>query len=268
MAGLQLCGKQSEKPYFIKTIKKNVYSLEEINYFLYNHLNQVYRDFFEEPLFEYIEKELERKDIASRLRSMDESEATTKDFITFLLTASKYYSHHELEHIANIVANIDNMTNAERQKMEADSLYRNKRYASALQIYNRILESREKDGLDNHFYGRIAYAIGTIYARLFMSKNANTYFDHAYRLDPSPKYSKACVYMSVLNNDDEELLNTIITYKITDEQLSAIRAAIHASRNEIENSDSLAEFINDFKTNGQYDRIIDDWKKEYYTMQS
>ena len=74
--------------------------------------------------------------------------------------------------------------------------------------------------------------------------------------------------MSVLNNDDEELLDAIIRFKITDEQLNVIRAAVKSARSEIENSDSLKEFMRRF-TNGVYSKdIIENWKKMYYTMQS
>lgn len=268
MAGLQLCGKQSENPFYIKSLKKNIYSLEELNYFIFNHINQVYREFFDEELFTYIEKELERKDIAEKMRAMVENKASTKDLIAFLLKASRYYSLHELESISNWVSNIDSMTQAERQKMEADSLYKEKRYASALQIYTSILQNQEKDNMGRHFYGRIAYSIGTIYARLFMSKNANNYFSYAYELSPDPTYAKACVYMSVLNNDDEELLDAIIQYKIPDEQLSAIRAAVKSACNEIENSDELKYFAEHYTKTEQYKEVIENWKEMYYTMQS
>lgn len=268
MAGLQLCGKQSANPFYIKSLKKNVYSLEEINYFIYNHINQVYRDFFNEELFSYIEKELDRKDIAEKLRHMEENNATTRDMVAFLLKVTNYYSMHELESISNWVSNIDTMTNAERQKMEADSLYKSKQYASAIQLYNEILSNQEKDDMGRHFYGRVAYSLGTIYARLFMSKTANNYFSYAYELSPDPTYAKACVYMGVLNNDDEELLDAIIRYKITDEQLTAIRAAVKAAQNELENSDELKDFTQKLHSPGERKEVIENWKEVYYTMQS
>ena len=55
---IQVCGRQTKTPYYIEAIKTNVYSLEEINFFIFNHINLVYREFFCDELFDYIEKEL------------------------------------------------------------------------------------------------------------------------------------------------------------------------------------------------------------------
>ena len=78
---LQVCGRQSNHPFYIKALDQNVYSLEEINYFIYNHINLVYRDFFSETLFEYIDIELGHKDIAEKLREIADNDGTVQDFI-------------------------------------------------------------------------------------------------------------------------------------------------------------------------------------------
>lgn len=269
MSGLQICGKQAKKPYYIKNLNKNVYSLEEINYFIYNYLDKVYRDFFSEELFDYIENELECVDIAKHMRKMhEEGKAKTKDFINFLLEVSRYYDSRELLEIQVFVDIIDSMSKAERMKLEADKYFRQEKYASALKIYGEILANREKDRLGNYFYGLVAYTTGVIYARLYLSKTANSYFSQAYSFDPDPKYAKACVYMSLVNNDEEEILNAIINYKITDEQLVTMRAAVNAARTEIENSEKTRAFFADLENRTKQKDFIDNWKQEYYNMQS
>ena len=35
---IRLCTMHSDKPYFIKEVNKNIYSIEEISYYLYNYL--------------------------------------------------------------------------------------------------------------------------------------------------------------------------------------------------------------------------------------
>ena len=57
MSGLMLTQTQSDVPYFIKEIGKNVYSIEELSYYLYNHLYLVDEDFFGDDLIEYIGEE-------------------------------------------------------------------------------------------------------------------------------------------------------------------------------------------------------------------
>ena len=265
---LQTCGMQSKNPYYVEAIKTNVYSLEEISFFIFNHINLVYRDFFCRELFDYIETELGREDLARQLRKLDRKKAELKDFIACLLKGSSYYSSSELSVVAAYVMNIDHMSEAERLKIEADGYYKIGKLESALRIYFEILNNMEKENLSEAFYSKIAYAIGMIYARLFMGHNANSFFGYAYELYPDPAYARACVYMALINNDDEELLNAIIKFNISDDMLTALRARVGALRREIETSDETVNFIYDFENGINSQKIIDNWKEEYYERTS
>ena len=266
---LKVCGRQSQIPYYIEAIDVNVYSLEEINYFVYNHVNLVYREFFCDALFEYIEKELHKEDLAGTLRKMEQGGASIQDMIMTLLNRSGYYSAEDMSNISSMILDIDNMSRGQRLTVEADSLFREGRYDSALHIYFEILNGREKEEQPNDtFYARIAFSVGVIYARLFMSRNANAYFAKAYDLYPDPTYAKACVYMSIINHDDEELLRTIIKYRVTDDALEAIKKRIRAMEMEIEREDETKAFVEDFKRPGRSEEILEYWKNEYYTMLS
>ena len=262
---LQVCGRQSNHPFYIKALDQNVYSLEEINYFIYNHINLVYRDFFSETLFEYIDIELGHKDIAEKLREIADNDGTVQDFIKCILNESYYYSGFELGKIANAVMNIDNMSNAERIKIEGDAYNKAGKLEAPLNVYFDILNSMDNDEvMPEAFYGRVAYAIGVIYAKMFMSRNANSYFARAYEIYPDPLYARSCVYMALVNNDEEELLKTIMRYHISDDTLERIRKRVGALRREIETSDETLLFIRNFENGNNSEKIIDDWKKDYH----
>ena len=263
---LQQCTKQSETPYYIQAIDLNVYSLEEINYFIYNHMNLVYREFFCADLFDYIEKELEQKELADALRALDGANATIQDFIKCILKNSGYYNGQDLSEISELVMNINNLGKAERKVIEAESNIKKKQYGTALRIYFDILNDMEKDRMSGAFYAKIAFSIGIIYARLFMSRNANSYFAYAYELYPDPAYAKACVYMSIVNGDDEELLRTIIKYKVSDDALDMIKKRVADARRKIEDSQELADFMEDARHGRGYENVVANWKKEYYTI--
>ena len=57
MSDITMCTLHSEKPYYITEINKNIYSIEELNYYLYNYLYLVDEEFFSESLIDYIENE-------------------------------------------------------------------------------------------------------------------------------------------------------------------------------------------------------------------
>lgn len=261
---LQICGKQAKIPYYIKEIETNVYSIEEINYFIFNHISFVYREFFSEKLFDYIDNELGLREMASTLRQMAAEDASTQDFVKYILSESYYYTGHELSSIAGAVLNIDHLSEQERRKIEADTYYKNGKSESALRLYFDILNNMNTEELPETFYAKIAYSIGVIYAKSFMSKNANMYFSKAYEIYPDPAYAKACVYMSLVNNDEEELLTTIIKFNFSNETLDTIRERVGALRREIENSDETKEFVEKLESADTNTKIIDEWKEEYY----
>lgn len=265
MAGLQTCTKMAKEPFYIKKLDKKIYSLEEINFFIYNNINLIYKDFFSDDLIDFIDKDLERNDIAKGLRRIKDSDGNAKELISFLLKESHYYSPNELARIANYVVNIDNMTEAERLKIQADAFYKNGQFESALRVYFDILNRmEEEETLSEAFFGGIAYSIGTIYAKLFMCKNANSYFSRAYELYPDTSYAKACVYMALISNDEEEILKTIVKYHITDEALDVMRSRVRSLRREIETSDETLNFIYSFENADTSQQIIERWKEEYY----
>ena len=265
---LQFCGRQSETPYYIPAICSNVYSLEEINYFIYNHMNMVYRDFFCEELFAYIGDHLRRPDMAQVLRDMDAAGAPVQDFISYLLKESYYYNAADMAKVSSIMTNINNLSRPERLKIEADALFKDKKYTAALRIYFEIMNGMGGSALSEAFFARVAFSIGIVYAHLFMSRNANAYFDYAYDLYPEAAYAKASVYMSIINNDDEELLRAIIKYKITDEALEAIRDKVNSLKRSIETDSETIDFIYKFENGLEDDNIIKIWKEQYHERTS
>ena len=59
MSGMILCRSEYSKvPYYIEGADVNVYSTEEISYFLYNDIYLVGADFFCEDLFVFIERSI------------------------------------------------------------------------------------------------------------------------------------------------------------------------------------------------------------------
>jgi len=258
--------RQSKTGYWIDALKKNLYSIEEINYFLYNHIDLVYRDFFSEKLFSYIENELDQPLMAGDLRNLNARGAGTAEFVKYILNESYYYNSQELADISALVAGIDTMTSVQRLKIQGDTASKNGNLNSALKCYLEILR-RIPDGEEqDSFYAQTAYSIGTIYAAMFMCKSATAFFTYAYELYPDMLYSRACVYMSIISGDDEELLSSIVRFKISDDQLDAIKARISAMRRELENSPDAVEFARNIKSPEFADAILEQWKSGYYDM--
>ena len=229
-------------------------------------MDLVYRDFFSDALFDYIEQDLEQPAIAQDLREISLRDGGIGDFVRYLLSESYYYNSRELAQISALVAGIDTMGQSERMKVQGDSLYQSGFLNSALRCYLEILQRREIEPVSDSFYARVADSIGTIYARQFMYRSANTYFSLAYELSPDPAYARACLYMSLLTGDDEELLSSIVKYKISDDYLDAVRQRIKATRNETESSEEAQIFFQNLEDEAFARDMLEQWKNEYYTI--
>ena len=58
MSGLILCSRKSDIPYKIPDASINIYSIEELSYYLYNNAYFLDENFFSDELIDYIEKNL------------------------------------------------------------------------------------------------------------------------------------------------------------------------------------------------------------------
>ena len=84
MSDITMCTLHSEKPYYITEINKNIYSIEELNYYLYNYLYLVDEEFFSESLIDYIENELKQTTIATGLRQALNKNGNLGEMIAFV----------------------------------------------------------------------------------------------------------------------------------------------------------------------------------------
>ena len=92
MSDITMCTLHSEKPYYITEINKNIYSIEELNYYLYNYLYLVDEEFFSESLIDYIENELKQTTIATGLRQALNKNGNLGEMIAVVIKNSGYYT--------------------------------------------------------------------------------------------------------------------------------------------------------------------------------
>ena len=98
---ITLCTIHTEKPYYIKEVNKNIYSIEELSYYLYNYLYLIDDTFFSDTLIDYIENELKQTTIASGLKQIIAKKGELGEKIAFVIKNSGYYSEREAEKLEN-----------------------------------------------------------------------------------------------------------------------------------------------------------------------
>lgn len=226
MSGMMLCTMQAQKPYFIKEINKNIYSIEELSYYLYHYLYLVEEKFFGEALIDYLENTLELKSIADGLRQLEERGGKLGEKISFVVKNSGYYSQREVDELERHLVMLNSKTSSERIKAKADILMENHKYNLAIIFYRNILNKGRSSELSEEFYGDVYNNLGVAYARMFEYATAAACFRSAYKLSGNMKSMESVIKADLMDGNENRLRLDQSQYRLSDMAVNKMRAEI------------------------------------------
>lgn len=179
MSDVILCiGKLSENPYYIVGLGMNVYSIEELCYYLTKNAYILDNDIMDEKLCDYIETELNLPEIGKKLKDLLMMGVSLGEYVTRLLEMTGYLPSDELKQIKQILVDNASLSFAEKRKKRADNLLEAKKFTRAIDEYQYILQIVKKED-DREVVGAVLHNIGVAYARLFIYDKAAFYFREA-----------------------------------------------------------------------------------------
>ena len=197
MSGYILCQtKKAEHPYFIENISTNIYSIEELCYYLYHNVYLIDQTIMNEDLCTWISEELELPKLASKLRANIGKYVPAEDLIYPVFKEINYLSYEELRALHAQLVNLNQEKPAVHRKRKGDSLVENGMYASAIREYHKILDEEDLKGEKEGFRAEVLYNLGCAYSYLFQMEKARECFWSAYEQDKihaarSERYLKA-----------------------------------------------------------------------------
>lgn len=191
MSGYILCQtKKAKTPYFIENISTNIYSLEELCYYLYHNLYLVDRSIINEGLCTWISEELELPRLAAKLKPHLGKFASTEDVLYPIFKEINYLSYEELRVLNGKLSRLDVESPLLREKRKGDALVENGMYVNAIHVYQNLLKREgletAKEGLTESIY----HNLGCAYSYLFQMEKAVECFEKAYGLGKSDEALK------------------------------------------------------------------------------
>lgn len=184
MSGMILCRSEySKRPYYIEGAGVNVYSIEEISYFLFHDIYLVGADFFCEELFAFIERDIKEPELAKRLRFLKEQKAGLSELVLTVLRYVDFYSEEEIAQLGSLIERLDTQNVWERLKARADNYLANRRYNSAIGNYEDIIYGKHDSSLSEEFYGNVWHNMGAAYAGMYDFTKASECFRQAMELN-------------------------------------------------------------------------------------
>lgn len=266
MGRLILCHtKKAERPYFVKAMNLNLYTLEELCYFLYDNLSWIDETIVNDELSDWIIRELQLIELKDSLES---SRGSIKNFIMLILKYADYVSKDDMEDANRLLGQLGEQSDFDKTLGRALHFLQCKLYVEAILEYKKLTESSEKNQLE-----KIYNNMGVAYAGLFQYKEAAKCFQKAYSENKDPIIYKHFIYaVSMLAKEDTKDFQD----ELQQEDVSVYHSDMQKALKEQENKklNQLNEVLH-YKDDGQIakyykglDCLLNDWKKEYIKFTS
>ena len=180
MSGYRLChGKMAERPYYIENISTNIYSLEELCFYLQHNIYLLDETIINEELCDWIREELGLKQLYVSLYKVLDGNGSLADFLLPIFKEISYLTHEEFKKLNAALAKLAHEPEVVRQKLKGDYLLENKKYTNALRVYKAAIARAHEDKLGKQFTGEIYHNMGCAHMRMFQYEEALECFKEA-----------------------------------------------------------------------------------------
>ncbi len=272
MAGLILCsGELAKTPYYILGLGMNIYSCEELCFYLCENSYILDRDIMDVKLCQWIEREIGLRKLGGMLYEMLENEKELSEFVTTILRETHYCTEGEIEEIRAILVENASLGFAQKRKARGDSLLQANKLSLAIDEYHYILQGMQPEE-DPNLYSSILHNVATAYSRLFLFEKAGEYYKKAYDTDRNEdSYSQYLATMRIAK-EQADYMNTIVLKGIDEAAVTGLENTMSAimSREPGTEYAEAVKTIMQLKAAGkvnefydEIDRTLSNWKTNY-----
>lgn len=224
MGELLLCHEPiASLPYYVEKDGINLYSMEELCYYIAGNTFLLDKTFMNEELCSWVEKQMGLYQLADRLRNMMRQGGTLSSFVDTILKDTAYLEESERKEVLLTLQNMEEKSDFECGKIRADRMMKQEKYLSAIYEYKRLLDAKEAEGESPLLRGNIWHNLGIAYVRLFLFAEAADCFERAYRLNQRGESLRECLMSLLLNQDEEGFGQKAREYRIDEMGQKEIR---------------------------------------------
>jgi len=223
MSEVFICTSQiASMPYYLENSGLNVYSIEELGYFLKENIELIDENFMHEELIDWIDEELHHRVLVQKLTAAN-GDGNINDFIEAILIACNILNKEEIYDVMSIFRQYKNRSAIERRKLKADSLVRRHLYLSAIREYEKLLNMDEIREYKKTFIGDIYHNLGCAYAGMFKFELAKESFSKAFMYNQNEKSRIAMLRSEqYLNNEKVEDVSALMSLERAEESAEEI----------------------------------------------
>ena len=277
MGRVILCETRPAKTsYIFPNTKIEVFSYEELCYYIYNNIALISEEYIGVPLFIWIRNELGLSELADVLYKLKEKETSDlTDLLTAILTYREYYSIPEVKDFILKRERIKNLDMPKLRKLQADGFLRYHKYLKALSIYDEILEQNPLEKGEfikkGEFFGAIYHNRGVALANNFELEAAVDSYLKSYELTGNKKSIYEYLLIMATMKDVEDI-KELASYYHVEELVDKIYDAISDAKKDVAGSPvyhRVEKAIYHYEKNNltdfskQLDTVIEKLKEEF-----
>ncbi len=272
MSGLIFCSyKRAARPYYLESAGKNIYSIEELCYFLQDNIYLLDENIMTPEFCGWLETELQAVALSEKLRQLMDGRKGFRAFCMQIITDSGYFSKNEMQFLGMKLQKMDHQSNYENRKIKADQLMERGKYLAAVLEYRNLLGHASKSPSDIRVSGDIWHNMGTAYAKMFCFERAVSCYERAYELSHRADSLKAASQAVCFLEESERVMKFLQRYHISTQQYAAMKKNL----NELSQlTEASAEFeqtaklerllqVSQIQAASEAARQVNQWKEEY-----
>ena len=224
MSGLIFCSfKRAAKPYYLESAKQNIYSVEELCYFLQDNIYLLDDNIMTPEFCDWLETEVGAVQLAEKLRRLMEDQQGFRVFCMQIIMDSGYFSKNEMQFLGMRLQKMDHQSNYENRKIKADQLMEKKKYLAAIAEYRSLLLLATDSPSDVRVSGDIWHNMGTAYAQMFCFERAVSCYEQAYELSHRVDSLKSASQAVCFLEDGDRVQSFLQRHQIIPENFSAMK---------------------------------------------
>lgn len=254
--GIIFCGKNNKKAYYIKEADMNIYSIQELSYFIFNYAMLISNSFVSKNLIYYINKDLEMTELSNKLNIMYNKKANIANMLKLILRYSNYYTEEDISKFDIKLLKLLELDEISYINLSGDNLYKLEKYEKAILQYEKIASK------DYYAMKMLAFC----YAKLQVYDKAIEYLYSLYNKSYDKDILKNLYFCYKLcSNIDgfSELKSEVSEETLTDWEIEIVTKLLNAKNsNEVKNMEEVFMMGDNFISDN-INMTLKLWKEKY-----
>lgn len=224
MGQLILCkSPRAKTPFCIESGKVNIYSLEELMFYVQSARFVARDDFMRPEFIDWVACEIGQKELAAMLQEKLSSNSGLKDFFLPIEAANGYLTTSELQILNVRLQKYDHMSGLEAKKFYADQFMYQEKYVQAISAYRQLLNDPSVISQQGHVAGDIWSNLGCAYAKMQDFTEAVECFARGYMLNHRIETLQEAVDAACLSGEQKLLDGLVKRFTTNSDQIAAER---------------------------------------------